>query len=756
MPLPPQDFYYPKVRQDLEWVWYADTARWVAVDGVTSAFFYLSLLEYECVRRMDGAHPPSEIVAAINSTTLYKPINLEWIKAFIKRLRQSQLLVSNGSFPIGQSLTFNQISKIHLHDSSSARPRSPKPGLGGWLIQSLSNPLCIRFPLIQPGESGWIGRFLAHLLWNPITFSCLLVSLVVVMLLVAGRVYVQSSISFEDLSRIQGDRLLLLGVVYVFIKALHELGHYLACVRWNVRCREIGVMLLVFAPSLYCDTTDSWRLSSKWQRAAIAAGGIYIELLIAMLAGVCYLSTGDGLLNTIAAQAILVCGISTIIVNGNPFFRYDGYYIASDLWGVPNLAIQSQNALWQSFIHALGGRAPDSSNFDQPVRVLSLFCVASLCYRGMIFLAIIAILWKLLVPLGLGLFALLMIATLCLGFFFYLKRLARHIVLEFFMEPPIRIARVVVLVLFFIGFAWAAYAVPIPLSIRARCFLDYETRKPLYCHEASVLNQIGYYEKPLEMNDLIFQLDNVTKRREILELENELKVLDVKIEVVRKTMVDQTRAAFELPTLQELKKEWEAKLVLLRQEANTLKEVASNSGVVYPSLIPVTQPIGNGRETKSLGRILDSINLGCEVAQGTLLGWFVPNADEEKSSGLVAHTAVLETDLRWLSVGMNVYIQCDAIPGTKIPATVKRIAAKPLDETPTELIGDFGIVSLRDQQGRLSFEHPHYLVIVEANDPMDGLNRGTLATAEFSYRELTLVQWIKEKIRLAFQYEKGM
>nr|MCU0719435.1 HlyD family secretion protein [Pirellula sp.] len=215
-------------------------------------------------------------------------------------------------------------------------------------------------------------------------------------------------------------------------------------------------------------------------------------------------------------------------------------------------------------------------------------------------------------------------------------------------------------------------------------------------------------------------------------------------------------AAFELPTLQELKKEWEAKLALLRQEARNLKEEASKKGVVYPSVIPMALPLGNGREAKSLARILDPVNLGCEVAQGTLLGWFVPESDAENSSGLVAHAAVSETDLRWLSVGMNVYIQCDAIPGTKIPATVKRIAAKPLDETPTELIGDFGIVSLRDPQGRLSFEHPHYLVIVAAEDPMDGLNRGTLATAEFSYRELTLVQWIKEKIRQAFQYERGI
>jgi len=629
--------------------------------------------------------------------------------------------------------------------------------MSGWLIQSLSNPLCIRFPMLRPGESGWIGRFIAHALWNPIAFVLMLASLTLVTLLITGRVFTKPNVSFEDISRIQGDRLILLGLVYIVIKALHELGHYLACVRWKVRCREVGFMLLVFAPSLYCDTTDSWRLSSKWQRAAIAAGGIYVELIIATLAGVVYLSSGDGLLNTIAAQTILVCGISTIIVNGNPFFRYDGYYIASDLWGVPNLAPQSQQAIWQSFIRVLGGRVPMAKNFDRPIWALNLFAIASMCYRGGIFVAILAILWKLLVPMGLGLVALVIIATLFIGLFFYFKRLTRDVFLELFMDQPIRPTRVFAFILILLGSVWAAYKVPIPLTIRSRCFLDYETRKALYCRDASVLNHIGPVERELEASELIFSFDSMNKKKEILDLENELSVLDVKIEVLRKSMVDEAAAAFELPALQELRKEWESRLSLLRREAMTLREEASTRGKVYPTRTPLSLPLGSGRETKSLSSLLDNVNLGGHVAQGTLLGWFVPvSSDNSHSSRLVAHAAVSETDLRWLKIGMKVFLQCDALPGTKIPATIKRIATESLDVTPPELVGDFGIVSLRDTEGRLNFEEPHYQVIVEANKPISQLNRGTLATAEFSYRELTLAQWAREKVRQAFQHKNEL
>ena len=36
----------------------------------------------------------------------------------------------------------------------------------------------------------------------------------------------------------------------------------------------MGIMLLVFAPCLYCDVSDAWRLPSKWRRIAISAAGI--------------------------------------------------------------------------------------------------------------------------------------------------------------------------------------------------------------------------------------------------------------------------------------------------------------------------------------------------------------------------------------------------------------------------------------------------------------------------------------------------
>ena len=43
---------------------------------------------------------------------------------------------------------------------------------------------------------------------------------------------------------------------------------------WRRLWKALGVMLLVFTPALYCDTSDSWMLPSRWQRAMVGMAGI--------------------------------------------------------------------------------------------------------------------------------------------------------------------------------------------------------------------------------------------------------------------------------------------------------------------------------------------------------------------------------------------------------------------------------------------------------------------------------------------------
>ena len=84
-------------------------------------------------------------------------------------------------------------------------------------------------------------------------------------------------------------------------KMLHEFGHGLACKRFGGECHEMGVMLLVFTPCLYCNVTDAWMIPSNWRRAAIGAAGMYVELILASLATFVWWFSEPGLVNHLAS-----------------------------------------------------------------------------------------------------------------------------------------------------------------------------------------------------------------------------------------------------------------------------------------------------------------------------------------------------------------------------------------------------------------------------------------------------------------------
>ena len=119
------------------------------------------------------------------------------------------------------------------------------------------------------------------------------------------------------------------------VKVVHELAHGLTCRHYGGECRELGVMLLVFAPCLYCDVSDSWLLASRRKRIAVAAAGVLAELVIAAAALWLWWVAEPGLFRTLCLNAAVVCSAGTVLFNGNPLLRYDGYFVLSDCAGDP-------------------------------------------------------------------------------------------------------------------------------------------------------------------------------------------------------------------------------------------------------------------------------------------------------------------------------------------------------------------------------------------------------------------------------------
>lgn len=125
----------------------------------------------------------------------------------------------------------------------------------------------------------------------------------------------------------------ILGVLMLFIvsSCAHELGHASACRYYGVSHGGIGVGLYLSFPVFYTDVTNTWRLKRK-QRLVVNIAGIYFQLIFLLPLITIYLFTGDEILK----YFIFTVNIN-FLVTLNPFFKFDGYWIISDLLGVTNL-----------------------------------------------------------------------------------------------------------------------------------------------------------------------------------------------------------------------------------------------------------------------------------------------------------------------------------------------------------------------------------------------------------------------------------
>lgn len=196
------------------------------------------------------------------------------------------------------------------------------------------NIMFMRIPLIDPDE--WLNRWrgLARWLFSP--FSLL------IWLAVVG-IGLQTAVNNFGLLRQQSQGVLAPGNLFllylglVIIKALHEFGHAFACKRFGGEVHIMGIMLLIFTPTPYMDATASWGFRSRWQRILVGLAGMLVEVFMASLAVLVWANTGPGTLHNLAYNMIFVASVSTILFNGNPLLRYDGYYILSDLLEIPNL-----------------------------------------------------------------------------------------------------------------------------------------------------------------------------------------------------------------------------------------------------------------------------------------------------------------------------------------------------------------------------------------------------------------------------------
>jgi putative peptide zinc metalloprotease protein len=126
------------------------------------------------------------------------------------------------------------------------------------------------------------------------------------------------------------DLLIVLGLSVVSA-LFHECGHAVGCRYGGARPGVIGVGMYMVWPSFFTNVTDSYRLS-RAGRLRTDLGGLYFNLVFMLALAGLYVATSDQLLLLVIAVTHLEMSEQLL-----PFVRFDGYFILSDLIGIPDL-----------------------------------------------------------------------------------------------------------------------------------------------------------------------------------------------------------------------------------------------------------------------------------------------------------------------------------------------------------------------------------------------------------------------------------
>ena len=253
----------------------------------------------------------------------------------------------------------------------------------------LWTPLAIRFPLFDPDR--FLDRTLPYVSPLLTWFGALLWLLVVAL---GG---VLAVVHWQELTKNISDQILtpanliLLWLVYPVVKAIHELGHAYMAKKAGAEVHEIGIMFLVLVPVPYVDVSAAWGIRDKYKRVLIGAAGIVVELFLGSLALFTWLNVQEGSVHAIAYNVILISGVSTLLFNGNPLLRFDGYYVLADFLEIPNLGARSNKYLGYLFQRYLfrSREAESPANSRGEKFWFVLYGIASFIYRMFIMFAII-------------------------------------------------------------------------------------------------------------------------------------------------------------------------------------------------------------------------------------------------------------------------------------------------------------------------------------------------------------------------------
>lgn len=719
---------------------YQSRTYWVVKEPVGLNYFRFHEEEFAILGMLDGQSSLEDIKERFEDEFTPQKITYPDLQQFIGMLHRSGLVISEAPGQ-GQQL----------------RKRRDQKKRREWLGK-LSNVFAIRFRGVDPERVlNWLHPLVGWM------FSPAAMVLVVLLAISAGSLVM---IEFDHFrSRLPTfhqffgpHNWIWLAITMGLVKVLHEFGHGLSCKRYGGECHEIGLMFLVFTPCLYCNVSDSWMLPNKWKRAFIGAAGMYVELFLASLATFIWWFSQPGLLNQIALSVMFICSVSTILFNGNPLLRFDGYYILMDLLEIPNLRQKATEVLKRFMIqYCLGIEQPENPFLPQRNQLLfGLFTVASAVYRWVVVFSIVWFLNQVLEPYGLkilgqllavaGLFGLVVQPLWQLARFFYLPG-RMHKVKRFNLSVSLAVVSVIVLAVLF---------VPLPFHVRCTLLVEPRGSEAVFARVPGRLQEVVHRPGDrVEAGAVLARLENKDLELAVVALQGQRQQLIEQLQNLRRRRFLDERVGMQIPTVEELLATVEKQLAEKQRDLERLDVKAPISGQVFPP--PYQQPrTEKGRLPAWSGFPYDSANEGAYLAEKDQLCQI---GDPQNFDAILV---IDQADIDLLSQYQfkhgqwpPVDIKFDAYRWTAISGQIAEVASSPMEQASPHLAsqagGDLGTQA--DASGMLRPISTSYQARVPL-DPTEGVLRvGLTGTAKVYTGWQSLGQRLRRVIYRTFHFQ---
>jgi len=643
---------------------------WVIKDPISLKYYRFEEEEFALLNMLDGKTSPDKIKRQFDFEFAPQKITMQELFQFVGMLYRSSLLISDAS---GQGVELRKREK-----QNKTRELKSK----------LTNVLSFRFRGFDPDPLlnqmiKWTGWF----------FSWPAAIVVFALWFAAGALLFSNFDTF--LAKLPGfheffaaRNWIWLAIVLGATKVIHEFGHGIACKRFGGQCHEMGVMILVMTPCLYCNVSDSWMLPSKWKRAMISAAGMYVELVLAAIAVFVWWFSREGIVNQLALNIIFVSSVSTILFNANPLLRYDGYYILSDLLEIPNLRTKATTMLQRTMGSWMLGIETKADPF-LPVRrkwFFIAYTLAAAAYRWFVTLMIFWFLYELLEPYGLKVIG-QMIALFAIWGLLGNPLIQLY---KFFSVPgrfgTVKRGRAIFSTAVLCAIVAGIMLIPIPHHVFCSFYVQPQNAASVYVDIGGTLeNVLVEDQQHVTKGQELARLSSSDLRMQLQTLFGRTEVAGRKFRTVERLADKDSENAIELESSYA---SWEAAHKDYQQrkmDEQLLDLRAPVSGLlVMPPAIKKNKS-DTGELSEWHGVPLDKRNVGAFLKQSTLLARIIP--DTEKMEAVLA---IDQGEVEFVRSDQKVKLIVAQLPGQVFTSETQDVSPSKMKSVPKALSSRFG------------------------------------------------------------------